>query len=234
MTEPRILVVEDDIDIADLLTLHLTSQGYAVDHLADGAQAQAALARTAYDLVVLDLGLPGASGFDVCRALRAQPRYTPVFMVSARGAEPERILGLNLGADDYLAKPFSVLELVARVNALFRRRAAMSRDVAARTGQYVLGPLNINAVARTLAVRGAAVKLTAREFDLLLLFAQHPECVFSRVELLERVWGLSYEGYEHTVNTHINRLRAKIEDDPAHPLVLQTVWGVGYKLVAPE
>lgn len=233
MTDPRILVVEDDPDIADLLTLHLASQGYAVEHLADGAVARKTLAHESYDLVVLDLGLPGASGFEVCRSLRTQPHYTPVFMISARGAESERILGLDLGADDYLSKPFSVLELVARVNALFRRRTAMSREVTARTGHHRLGTLEIDALTRTLTLAGEPVRLTTREFDLMLLFIRHPGRVFSRGDLLEQVWGRSYEGYEHTVNTHINRLRAKIEADPAHPAVLQTVWGTGYKLVAP-
>jgi DNA-binding response OmpR family regulator len=174
--------------------------------------------------------LPGVDGLEICRRARAARRYTPIIITSARSSEMHRILGLELGADDYLAKPFSVLELVARVRALLRRTEAMARDARMASGRIELGNLDIDPVAREVQVDGRKIDLTPREFDLLHFFARHPDRVFSRLDLLDQVWGYQHDGYEHTVNTHINRLRMKIEADPAQPRRILTVWGRGYKL----
>ncbi len=227
----RILVVEDDADIAEILRLNLADEGYVVDWSADGESGLARLGAAAYDALILDIMLPGIDGLEVCRRVRAMPHYTPIIIISARSGETQRVLGLELGADDYVTKPFSVLELIARVRALFRRVDALGRTARQEAGVLESGVLTIDPVARTVCCNGADVDLTAREFDLLFFFARHPGSVFSRMDLLTQVWGYSHEGYEHTVNTHINRLRSKIETDPAKPELIRTVWGVGYKFM---
>lgn len=225
----RILVVEDDADIADILQLHLADEGYAVDWAGDGEGGLARLQVSAYDALILDIMLPGMDGLEVCRRVRAMPHYTPIIIISARSGESQRILGLELGADDYVTKPFSVQELLARVRALFRRVDALGRTARQEAGRLEAGALSIDPVSRQVRCKGETVELTAREFDLLFFFARHPGQVFSRMDLLAQVWGYSHEGYEHTVNTHINRLRGKIETDSARPDMIRTVWGVGYK-----
>jgi DNA-binding response OmpR family regulator len=225
----RILVVEDDADIADILQLNLADEGYAVDRAEDGEKGLAYLRQAAYDALILDIMLPGIDGLEVCRQVRAMPRYTPIIIISARTGESQRVLGLELGADDYVTKPFSLQELLARVRALFRRVDALGRSARQQAGLLESGGLTIDPLARQVRCRGEVVELTAREFDLLFYFARHPGQVFSRMDLLTQVWGYSHEGYEHTVNTHINRLRGKIEADPARPEMIRTVWGVGYK-----
>jgi two-component system OmpR family response regulator len=225
----HLLIVEDDAHIAELISLHLRDEGYDVVHVADGLAAAERLEREHWDAVVLDLMLPGIDGLEVCRRARALPRYTPIIMTSARSSEVHRILGLELGADDYLAKPFSVLELVARVRALLRRSDALAHNARLEAGVLESGSLRIDPLAREACVDGLAIDLTPREFDLLYFFARHPGQVFSRLELLNQVWGYSHDGYEHTVNTHINRLRLKVEAAPAQPACILTVWGRGYK-----
>jgi two-component system OmpR family response regulator len=225
----RILIVEDDLHMADLLKLHLGDEGYEVVHCADGTEGVRRLEEGGWDALILDLMLPGVDGLEICRRARAMTRYTPIIITSARSSELHRILGLELGADDYLAKPFSVLELVARVKALLRRVDAMARNVRIDAGSLDSGGLSIDPIAREVTVNGKLLELTPREFDLLYFFAKHPGKVFSRMDLLNAVWGYQHEGYEHTVNTHINRLRAKIEADPAQPSRILTVWGHGYK-----
>ncbi|MCR1767013.1 Sensory transduction protein regX3 [Burkholderia glumae] len=229
----RILIVEDDADIANVLALHLRDERYEVVHCANGDDGLRRLEQGGWDALILDLMLPGVDGLEICRRARAMTRYTPIIIISARSSEVHRILGLELGADDYLAKPFSMLELVARVKALLRRVEALSRDTRAEAGRVEVGGLRLDPLTREAAVDGAAIDLTPREFDLLYHFARHPGKAFSRTDLLNAVWGYQHEGYEHTVNTHINRLRAKIEADPAQPARILTVWGRGYKLVAP-
>ncbi|GAB7539196.1 response regulator transcription factor [Burkholderia sp. 3C] len=231
--QKRILIVEDDADIANVLALHLRDERYEVVHCANGDDGLRRLEQGHWDALVLDLMLPGVDGLEICRRARAMERYTPIIIISARSSEVHRILGLELGADDYLAKPFSMLELVARVKALLRRVEALSRDARPDTGRVDVGGLALDPLTREAAVDGAAIDLTPREFDLLYHFARHPGKAFSRTDLLNAVWGYQHEGYEHTVNTHINRLRAKIEADPAQPARILTVWGRGYKLVAP-
>lgn len=229
MAPRTILVVEDDPDIAQLVHLHLRDTGYDVDVAQSGpAGLQQALARP-YDLIILDLMLPGMDGLELCRKLRASSKYSLVLMVTAKSTELDRVMGLEVGADDYLTKPFSILELLARVKALFRRMDALRAQASRETPQTIrAGDLVIEIDKRKVQLRGRAIELTAKEFDLLLQFAQHPGQVYTRAKLLDVVWGYSHEGYEHTVNSHINRLRAKIEDDSSRPRYILTVWGVGY------
>jgi DNA-binding response OmpR family regulator len=228
----RVLIVEDDMPIADLLRMHLQDEGYQVTHCADGNTGLAQLRTGGWDALILDLMLPGVDGLEICRQARAMATYTPIIITSARSSEVHRILGLELGADDYLVKPFSVLELVARVKALLRRADAMSRNQRNEAGALELNGVRVDPLTRQAHVEGAPLDLTPREFDLLYFFVKHPEKVFSRLDLLNQVWGYQHDGYEHTVNTHINRLRAKIEADPADPARILTVWGKGYRFAS--
>ncbi|MRS13771.1 response regulator [Enterobacteriaceae bacterium RIT691] len=228
----KILLVEDDQDIATLLQLNLRDEGYQIVHETDGNQALVQLEKQVWDAVILDLMLPGVDGLEICRRIRQMTRYLPVIIISARTSETHRVLGLEMGADDYLPKPFSVLELIARVKALFRRQEAMGQNIRMEGGAIACHGLDIDPLAREVRLRGELVELTPREFDLLYWFARHPGEVFSRLSLLDRVWGYQHEGYEHTVNTHINRLRIKIEHDPAEPEIILTVWGKGYKFAS--
>lgn len=230
----KILLVEDDRDIAGLLRLNLQDEGYQIVHEEDGARALAQLEKTDWDAVILDLMLPNVDGLEICRRIRQMTRYLPVIIISARTSETHRVLGLEMGADDYLAKPFSILELVARVKALFRRQEAMGRNLRLDMGSIACHGLTIDPLPREVRLRGELVDLTPREFDLLYWFARHPGEVFSRLALLDQVWGYQHEGYEHTVNTHINRLRMKIEKDAAAPEIILTVWGKGYKFAVSE
>jgi DNA-binding response OmpR family regulator len=234
MDNRKILVVEDETDISDLLCLHLRDIASDVVVAADGYEGMRLACAGSWDMIILDLRLPGPDGLEICRAVRRSESYTPVLMLTSKSSELDRVLGLELGADDYMTKPFSVLELIARVKAIFRQVAAIENNARFGSDRIRIGSLSINASARTVTVDGRNVDLTAREFDLLLYFATHPGRVFRRSELLDYVWGYGHEGYEHTVNSHINRLRAKIESDPAEPARIVTVWGVGYKLDAGE
>lgn len=228
----RVLIVEDDVHIANLLRMHLRDEGYEVTHAATGDEGLRLVEEQPWSALVLDLMLPGVDGLEICRRARAMARYTPIIITSARASEVHRILGLELGADDYLAKPFSMLELVARVKALLRRVEALAQNARLDAGLIEVAGLRIDPIARSAQVDGRALELTPREFDLLAFFARHPDQVYSRMDLLNQVWGYQHDGYEHTVNTHINRLRNKIEHDPAAPQRIQTVWGRGYKLVS--
>lgn len=227
----RILVIEDDRDIAHLLDLHLQDLSYEVDVAYDGAEGMARAEGEHYKLIILDLMLPSLDGLELCRRLRARSNHTPILMLTAKSSELDRVLGLELGADDYLTKPFSIRELLARVKAILRRVEVLSgAESKPQTALAEVNGLVIDPDRRKVTVRGKTVELTAREFDLLLHFARHPGRVYSRAQLLDQVWGYGHDSYEHTVNSHINRLRAKIEQDPAHPEFILTVWGVGYKL----
>ncbi len=226
----RILLIEDHRDIAQLIALHLGDLGMEVEHIIDGHEGLRRAREGGFDLIVLDLMLPGMDGLEVCRHLREEAHYTPVLMLTAKGTELDRVLGLELGADDYLTKPFSIRELIARVKALLRRVDMLSGAVTEAPDDLLdCGELSIDSTRRSVNLAGGEVQLTAKEFDLLHHFATHPGRVFSRAQLLDSVWGYGHEGYEHTVNSHINRLRAKIEQDPSHPRYILTVWGVGYK-----
>lgn len=226
----RVLVIEDNQDIAELVRLHLRDLGYTVALAFDGNTGLRQAESQSFDLVILDLMLPGIDGLEICRSLRAKPSYTPILMLTAKSSEVDRILGLEIGADDYLTKPFSIRELLARVKALLRRIEAMEGRKAVGGQQVIkVGDLCIDVEKRSVTVKGLPVGLTAKEFDLLLQFSKHPGRVYTRSQLLDLVWGYGHEGYEHTVNSHINRLRSKIEEEPANPRYILTVWGVGYK-----
>ena len=226
----RILVVEDDPDICHLLELHLGDNAYEVDVSGNGIDGLNRAGNHDYQLIVLDLMLPGLDGLELCRRLRGQSIATPILMLTARSTELDRVLGLELGADDYLTKPFSILELQARVKAILRRSEIYAAPAAQHEGERIeFRALVIDVARRSVSVEGKPVELTAREFDLLLYFARHPGRVFSRGQLLDQVWGYSHTGYEHTVNSHINRLRKKIENGSGEPQYIETVWGVGYR-----
>lgn len=224
-----LLIVEDDPNIAELLRVTLCDKGFNVTLAGNGHAGLRRIEQGVYDLVVLDLMLPGIDGFEICRRVRRRLEYTPIIIVSAKSDEAHRILGLEFGADDYLTKPFSVLELVARIRSLFRRIDHIKHAPGPQPLLLRVGELHIEVAARNVRVRGRPVTLTPREFKLLHFFARHPGRVFTRPELLNHVWGYGHDGYEHTVNSHINRLRSKIEPDPANPSHIVTVWGVGYK-----
>jgi DNA-binding response OmpR family regulator len=231
----RILIIEDEREIARLVELHLRDGGFEVTVAHDATTGLAEARSRPPDLVILDLMLPDLDGLEVCRRLRKTTEYTPILMLTARSAEMDRVLGLEVGADDYIAKPFSVRELVARVRATFRRMDALASPSAKEdTPSIESGDLWIDIARRKVTVDGEPVHLTAKEFDLLLHFARHPGRVYTRSELLDLVWGYAHQGYEHTVNSHINRLRSKIEKDPARPAHILTVWGVGYRFSEPE
>lgn len=230
----RILLVEDDDDIADLLDLHLSDEGHRVETVGDGDEGLERALEGGYDLIVLDIMLPGTDGFDICRRLRQEQCPTPILMVTAKTEEVDKVLGLELGADDYITKPFSIREVLARVKAIFRRvevdQEAQQEDDAV---PIELGGLVVEPEKRKVLVDGEPVDLTSKEFELLLLFAQNPGRAYSRDELLDEVWGYQYSGYSHTVNTHINRLRNKIEPNPSDPRYVKTVWGMGYRFAEP-
>jgi DNA-binding response OmpR family regulator len=233
MPAASILVAEDQADIRELLVMNLRGAGYEVVAVADGTAALASQSEHPSDLLVLDLMMPGLDGLEVCKALRARGRSTPILMLTAKSTELDRVLGLELGADDYLTKPFSLAELLARVKALLRR-ADLLRAAQAHPGGDARairnGSLEILPAKRQVRFREAQIEFTALEFDLLLHFASHPGHVFSRSQLLDAVWGYTHDGYEHTVTTHINRLRNKLEADPMRPELILTVRGAGYKM----
>jgi DNA-binding response OmpR family regulator len=226
----RILVIEDNHDIARLVELHLKDLSYQVDLDTNGRTGLERAMQGHYALVILDIMLPGLDGLEVCRRLRGAANYTPVLMLTARTTELDRVLGLELGADDYLTKPFSIMELLARVKAIIRRSGLLKTQHTDNSSDIIrINGLLIDPVRRSVSIDDTTVELTAREFDLLHYFASHPGQVFSREQLLNSVWGYGHDGYEHTVNSHINRLRKKIERDPADARYILTVWGVGYK-----
>ena len=225
----KILIIEDNLDIAKLLSLHLRDLDCEVALAGDGDGGLRAAQSGRYDLIILDLMLPGVDGLEICRRLRAQVDYTPILMLTAKSSELDRVVGLEVGADDYMTKPFSVRELLTRVKAIFRRIEALGKQRVQETARLKAGNIVIDVDKRAVSVSDKAVDLTAKEFDLLLKFAERPGRVYTRSQLLDLVWGYGHDGYEHTVNSHINRLRAKIELNPAKPNYILTVWGVGYK-----
>ena len=225
-----ILVIEDNKDLANLLEINLRDISYMVDLAFDGNTGMSKAIENYYDLIILDIMLPGIDGLEICRRIRARELYTPILMLTSKSSELDRVLGLEMGADDYVTKPFSVRELMARVKAIFRRVEQLKIKGDEEVMRLIhAGDLIIDTEKRIISVKGKKITCTVKEFDLLLHFARHPGIVYTRSQLLDEVWGYGHDGYEHTVNSHINRLRAKIEDDPAKPFFILTVWGVGYK-----
>jgi DNA-binding response OmpR family regulator len=233
MSGETILVVDDEPTIVEVVELYLLREGFKVLTAADGPAALNAVQQQRPDLVVLDLMLPGMSGLDVTRQLRAGGAL-PIIMLTARGEEADRVVGLELGADDYVTKPFSPRELVARVKAVLRRAQPAPATEPADAHVIAIGGLRLDAAARSVTLDGQPISLTAREFDLLLFLMRRPSQVFTREQLLDNVWGYTFASDMSTVTVHIRRLREKIERDPTNPTLLQTVWGVGYKLERPQ
>jgi DNA-binding response OmpR family regulator len=220
-----VLVVDDEPTIAEVVSRYLERAGYRTEVAHDGAEALAHAARGRPDLVVLDLMLPGLDGLEVMRRLREDPAPPGVILLTAKGDESDRVIGLRQGADDYVVKPFSPAELVARVDAVLRR---VERP-AERAEPLVAGDIRIDPAGRQVTVRGEPVVLTQREFDLLLFMARHPHQAFSRNQLMDAVWQYSFYTDTSTVTVHVRRLRTKLERDPGHPRHLETVWGIGYR-----
>ncbi len=230
----QVLVIEDNPDIAHLLRLHLRDLGCEVELAYEGIGGCHRAQAGRFDLIILDLMLPGMDGMEICRRVRSRSGYTPILMLTSKSSELDRVLGLEMGADDYLTKPFSIMELLARVKAIFRRVDALAAGPAGAEDRPIeVGGLVLDPVRREASLDGHLLDLTAKEFDLLACFAGSPGRVFTRAQLLDQVWGHACDGYEHTVNSHINRLRAKIEANPAKPRYIVTVWGVGYKFGDP-
>jgi len=225
----KALVIEDDSSLADLLEIHLKDLFFDVQKFDMGKEGLQAALTQSPDLILLDLMLPDMDGVDICRTLRAEKVTAPIIMLTARSEEIDKVLGLETGADDYITKPFSVRELIARVKAVMRR----SEDKPATDGpantSLAFDELEIDIEKRAVLLSKSRIELTPKEFDLLVLLASHPGRSYSREQLLNSVWGYQFEGYEHTVNSHINRLRAKIESDASNPKFVLTTWGVGYR-----
>lgn len=225
-TAPRVLVVEDEKNVAEVVERYLLKEGFQAESAHDGKSALDIIQSNGADIVVLDIMLPGLDGLTVARKMRESGDKTPIIMLTARGQESDIVLGLGLGADDYMAKPFSPAELVARVHAVLRR----SGNVAGPVGPPItVGDLNISAQKRTVTRAGEPLTLTQKEFDLLHFLATNSGVVFSREELLERVWGYEVPGDTSTVTVHIRRIRSKVESDPDRPRHIKTVWGTGYR-----
>jgi len=227
----KVLIVEDESDIAELISVNLSELSLSVDRCDSGEEGLERALNNNYSLVILDVMLPGISGLDVCRQLRDKKPEQAIMMLTSRISEIDRVVGLELGADDYMTKPFSVRELQARVRTQVRRAQLFSnlQQKESREQQINIGKLRIDNVSHRTFIGQEEVELTSTEYDLLLHLASHPEQVFSRSQLLSSVWGYHHSGYEHTVNSHINRLRSKLEKDASQPEIVQTVWGVGYK-----
>lgn len=240
----NILIIEDEIDIAKLIKVHLSELDLHCDICTQGDEAlQLALTKD-YQLILLDVMLPGISGLDICRQVRQEKPLQSIIMLTSKTSEIDRILGLELGADDYMTKPFSIRELQARVRSQLRRVHAViaknliednnpvdeeKAEILEKIGTSI-GELQVDHRYHQVTYKNKVINLTATEFELIDFFCKHPDQVFSRAQLLDGVWGYHHNGYEHTVNSHINRLRSKLEEDCAEPKIIQTVWGVGYKL----
>lgn len=225
----RVLVIEDNRDLGELVSLHLRDLGCEVSLATDGVTGLRQAQASHFDAIILDLMLPGMEGLELCQRLRAQKRYVPILMLTAKSTEVDRVVGLEIGADDYITKPFSMRELMARVKAIFRRVEELGKPERELSKAITAGDLVIDVGKHAVTIAGEPVDLTAKEFALLTHFVTNPGQVYTRSQLLDLVWGYSHAGYEHTVNAHINRLRSKIEREPTKPRYVLTVWGVGYK-----
>jgi two-component system alkaline phosphatase synthesis response regulator PhoP len=227
---PRVLIIEDDIDITELISIHLRDLVCEIKHCINGESGFEKAASENFDLIILDIMLPGIDGLEVCRKLRAREIITPVLMLTAKSEEIDKVLGLEIGADDYLTKPFSIREFTARVKAILRRQKIHKAAGTEHSSNTLrIENLVIEHSKRKVMLNGARVELTPKEYDLLVLLATHPGKSYNREDLLNLIWGYEFSGYEHTVNSHINRLRSKIESDFSKPRYILTSWGVGYR-----
>ncbi len=224
----KVLIIEDDREISNLLNIHLKDQGCEVESCFDGRSGLNSAQSDLYDLIILDIMLPELDGFEVCKELRKAENITPIIMLTSKSDETDKVLGLEFGADDYLTKPFSIRELLARVKAIFRRIENIKKEREGN-GELKFGELRIDSTKRIVLLNQNRIELTPKEFDLLYLLASHPGRTYTRENLLNLIWGTQYSGYEHTVNSHINRLRSKIEKDVSQPEYILTSWGVGYR-----
>lgn len=224
----KVLVIEDDKSIADLLEIHLKDLNCEVTTIQDGEEGLKSATSNPFDLIVLDLMLPKVNGLEICKEVRKKDIYTPILMLTSKSEEMDKVLGLEVGADDYLTKPFSIREFIARAKAILRRVEAIQKEIGSDSDISV-SDLSIEASKRKVTLRGERIELTPKEFDLLHLLASHPGKTYTREQLLNILWGYQYNGYEHTVNSHINRLRSKIEPDISNPKFILTSWGVGYR-----
>lgn len=231
MNNKKVLIIEDDADIVELLTIHLNDLGCNILAERNGQTGLAIAKEAKFDLIILDLMLPGLTGMEVCRKIRQADRHTPIMMLTARSEEIDKVMGLETGADDYLTKPFSVREFIARVKVIFRRNedSGTAQDNTPPSSFFKYGGLEIDLDKRKVTLNNARIDLSPKEFELITLLASNPGKSYSRKRLLNLVWGYDFEGYEHTVNSHINRLRSKIEEDVSNPKFILTTWGVGYR-----
>ncbi|MEH0153044.1 response regulator transcription factor [Limibacter armeniacum] len=227
----KVLIIEDDHDISELLSIHLKDLGFDTDRVFDGKEGLVKALNETYRIIVLDIRLPGMDGFEICRQIRMEKIDTPIIMLTAKSEEIDKVLGLEIGADDYITKPFSIREFIARVKVISRRDFYASKPATTEKEEEEINlpNLSINLPKRIVKVYNEQVELSPKEFDLLVLLASNPGRTYTRIQLLNMVWGVEFEGFEHTVNSHINRLRSKIEKDMHAPEFILTTWGVGYK-----
>ena len=227
----KVLIIEDDREISDLISIHLKDMELEVSQSYDGKEGLLKAVNEHFDLIILDLRLPYLDGLEICKQIRMKKVQSLVLILTSKSEEIDKVLGLEIGADDYLTKPFSIRELVARVKALLRRREMIltSQDTEVEDRELKIGDLMINESMRKVQVREKNIDLSPKEFDLLLLLASNPGKTYTRMQLLNKVWGYEFEGFEHTVNSHINRLRSKVEKNMHEPEYILTTWGIGYK-----
>lgn len=227
----RVLIIEDDREISDLISIHLKDMELEVSQSYDGKDGLLKAVNEKFDLIILDIRLPYMDGLEVCKKIRMEKIQSLVLILTSKSEEIDKVLGLEIGADDYLTKPFSIRELVARVKALLRRREMFmaSQETDVEDKELKIGDLMINEGMRKVQIRGEKIDLSPKEFDLLVLLASNPGKTYTRMQLLNKIWGYEFEGFEHTVNSHINRLRSKVEQNMHEPEYILTTWGVGYK-----
>jgi two-component system, OmpR family, phosphate regulon response regulator OmpR len=233
-TSPRLLLVDDDVRLRELLQRYLQSQGFDARGVGDAVQLRQALDRGHFDLIVLDLMLPGENGLEICRRLRGQGDATPIVMLTAKGDEIDRIVGLEIGADDYVPKPVNPRELLARIRSVLRRTRPVAGAPQAEGGEVVFGPFRLDLGRRELTRDSALLRLTSGEFAVLSVLLRHPHQPLSRDRLMSLARGREHEAFERSMDVTIARLRRLLEDDPRQPRLIQTVWGVGYVFVPPE
>lgn len=225
----KALIIEDDKDISELISIHLADMEMEVDKAFDGKDGLMKALNNKYRFILLDIRLPLMDGFEVCKRLRMEKDTTPILMITSKSEEIDKVLGLEIGADDYISKPFGIRELLARVKAVLRRTERIPETKDGDEFELRFGDLYINVGMRVVEMRGDRIELSPKEFDLLIHLASHPGKTYSRMQLLNQVWGYEFDGFEHTVNSHINRLRSKIEKNMSEPEYILTTWGVGYK-----